>query len=110
MRGRHPALAIDGPGEVVLQIAPVELVTCIDRLEQTARLLQAAVGLVRALGGGWERGKLPKDDEIQPFDVFRYQQLEKPDQAGGIDVSVEDAPKNDDLRGPAAPRPSAAGR
>lgn len=82
----------------------------IEAVRLKARLLQAAVGLVRALGGGWERGKLPKDDEIQPFDVFRYQQLEKPDQAGGIDVSVEDAPKNDDLRGPAATRPSAAGR
>jgi len=62
-----------------------------------ARLLQAAVGLVRALGGGWERGKLPKDSDIQPFDIFDYQKLEKPVPAGDIDVSTKDSPIYDDL-------------
>ena len=62
-----------------------------------ARLLQSAVGLVRALGGGWERGKLPKDSDIQPFDIFDYKKLDKPVPAGDIDVSTQDSPKFDDL-------------
>jgi outer membrane protein, multidrug efflux system len=69
----------------------------IEAVKFKARYMQAAVGLVRSLGGGWDRSKLPKDNEIQPFDMFQYRNLEKPVSAGNIDVSTEDSAVNDNL-------------
>lgn len=57
--------------------------------EGRAELLTSVVELVRSLGGGWDREQLPEDDAIQPFHIFQYTGLKKPDAAGGIDVDVE---------------------
>lgn len=57
--------------------------------EVKADLLRSMVGLIRSLGGGWSREELPKDDDIQPFNVFQYTGLDKPKEEGGIDVEVE---------------------
>lgn len=76
----------------------------IDLAQIKADLLRSSVALVRALGGGWTRGQLPTDDEIQPFGTLQYVDLEKPPTAGGIDVDADPADriKYRDLRTPVA--------
>ncbi|MCA9470841.1 MAG: efflux transporter outer membrane subunit [Nitrospirales bacterium] len=69
----------------------------IELVQVKAELLRATVELVRALGGGWNREQLPKDDEIQPFGTFQYVDLDKPNPAGGIDVHAEDNTLHNDL-------------
>ncbi len=79
-------------------------------IEIKTRLLEASVGLVRALGGGWDRRQLPSDEQIQPFGVLDYEGLDKPKPAGGIDVSTENPVSNNDLTKPvvgAAIKPAA---
>jgi len=75
----------------------------IDSVEIKADLLKATVGLIRALGGGWDRRQLPKDEEIQPFDTFQIRRLDKPRPAGGIDVNAGHNWVNNDLTKPAIP-------
>jgi hypothetical protein len=62
----------------------------IEAMQIKAELLRASVALIRALGGGWNRGQLPADDDIQPFGTFQYVNLDKPPAAGGIDVNAQD--------------------
>ena len=61
----------------------------IESVQLKAELLRASVGLIRALGGGWNRSQLPGDEEIQPFQTFQYTGLDKPPAAGGIDVNLD---------------------
>ncbi|WP_455379409.1 efflux transporter outer membrane subunit [Petrachloros mirabilis] len=75
----------------------------IDAVQLKADLLRASVALIRALGGGWDRKQLPSDDEIQPFGTFQYVNLDKPNPAGGIDVSAQDNSRHNDLTMPAIP-------
>lgn len=85
-----------------LDLVYAEINTLTARIESVkikARLLESTVMLVRALGGGWERGRLPKDDEIQPFEVLDYQHIDTPLPAGGIQ-SPENPDQYRDLRGP----------
>jgi NodT family efflux transporter outer membrane factor (OMF) lipoprotein len=69
----------------------------IDSAQVKTRVLKSSVDLVRALGGGFDRGRLPGDGEVQPFDALQYQGLEKPAPAGGIDVPAEDNAQHNDL-------------
>ncbi|RTL79504.1 MAG: efflux transporter outer membrane subunit [Hyphomicrobiales bacterium] len=69
----------------------------IDAAQVKARVLKSSVDLIRSLGGGWDRGKLPKEDEIQPFDSLQYDGLEKAPAAGGIDVPADDNTRNNNL-------------
>lgn len=71
--------------------------------EIKAELLRSSVGLIRALGGGWNRKILPTDEEIQPFGTFQVRNLKKPPPAGGIDVNAENNWVNNDLTKPAVP-------
>ena len=50
---------------VVAQVAA--LTARIANVQVQARHLQAAVGLIRALGGGWSTKDLPTDDQVLPF-------------------------------------------
>jgi outer membrane protein TolC len=53
--------------------------------------LQASVGLIRALGGGWSTAELPTEDGVLPFaplDVARDDRQARP---GGTEPGVEDA-------------------
>ena len=76
----------------------------ISSVELKTELLKSSVELVRAFGGGWNRGQLPSDDEIQPFGTFQYSDLDKPKPVGGIDVNVgESAKPYNDLTTPKAP-------
>ncbi|BFU94121.1 MAG: Outer membrane efflux protein [Nitrospira sp.] len=75
----------------------------IDSVQIKAELLRASVRLVRSLGGGWNRKQLPTDDQIQPFGVFQYTNLDKPAPAGGIDVNAGNNWVNNDLTRPAIP-------
>lgn len=72
----------------------------ITSVEIKAGLLRSSVALIRALGGGWTRGLLPSDEEIQPFDTLQYVDLEKPPPVGGIDVNAENNWVNNDLTNP----------
>ncbi|GKS64373.1 RND transporter [Nitrospira sp.] len=65
----------------------------ISSVEIKTELLKSSVELVRAFGGGWNRGQLPADDEIQPFGIFQYSDLDKPNSAGGIDVNTGESSK-----------------
>lgn len=69
----------------------------IDALEIKVGLLKSTVGLVRALGGGWNRHQLPNDDQIQPFSPLEYHHLDKPQPVGGIDVPDGEHSKDIDL-------------
>jgi NodT family efflux transporter outer membrane factor (OMF) lipoprotein len=71
--------------------------------EIKADLLRATVGLVRSLGGGWNRKQLPADEEIQPFGTFQVKNLDKPPPAGGIDVNAENNWVNNNLTKPVVP-------
>ncbi|NOT23508.1 MAG: efflux transporter outer membrane subunit [Nitrospiraceae bacterium] len=66
-------------------------------------LLKSSVSLIRALGGGWNRNQLPKDDQIQPFDTFQFVNLAKPKPIGGIDVNAGNNWVNNDLTKPSVP-------
>ncbi|MDD4916046.1 MAG: efflux transporter outer membrane subunit [Methylococcales bacterium] len=75
----------------------------ITAVEVKTGLLQSSVGLIRSLGGGWSNKELPTDDQIQPFGVLQYSNLNKPQPAGGIDVNADNNAVNNDLTKPAAP-------
>jgi outer membrane protein, multidrug efflux system len=79
------------------------LTSRIDAVTIKADLLRSEVGLVRSLGGGWNRKQLPDDEQIQPFDVLQYQNLAKPEPAGGINVNAENNGINNDLTKSAVP-------
>jgi len=68
--------------------------------EIKAGLLRSTVGLVRALGGGWQRDDLPSDEDIQPFGVFEYKGTKTPKPTGGIDVQVEKREEHRDVSKP----------
>ncbi len=63
-------------------------------VEIKTNVLVASVGLIRALGGGWNRDQLPDDKEIQPFGTLQYWDLDKPSKAGGIDVNADPDDRN----------------
>jgi NodT family efflux transporter outer membrane factor (OMF) lipoprotein len=72
-------------------------------VEIKSELLQSSVGLIRALGGGWNRNQLPSDEEIQPFGTFQYVNLEKPAPVKGIDVNAPNNAVHNDLTKPVLP-------
>ena len=87
---------------IYAQLATLE--ARISSVEIKTELLKSSVELVRAFGGGWNRGQLPSDDEIQPFGIFQYSDLDKPKPVGGIDVNVgESAKPYNDLTTPKTP-------
>jgi multidrug efflux system outer membrane protein len=69
----------------------------IDAIKVKTRLITSTVGLVRALGGGWNRGELPTDNEIEPFGPLQYQYLSTPLPAGGIAVPPQNYPEDNNL-------------
>ena len=77
----------------------------ITAVEIKVNLLRASVSLLRALGGGWNRTRVPDDEEIQPFKTLEYDldKLIKPPPARGIDVHAEDNWVNNDLTKPSVP-------
>lgn len=76
----------------------------ISLVEIKTELLKSSVELVRAFGGGWNRDQLPTDDQIQPFGLFQYSDIDKPKPAGGIDVNTgESAKPFNDLTKPPKP-------
>jgi hypothetical protein len=82
------------------------LTTSINSVQIKTNRLVASVALIRALGGGWDRGQLPPDNEIQPFGILQYTDLDKPKPAGGIDVNADPNDrkiKNDNLTKPLVP-------
>jgi multidrug efflux system outer membrane protein len=67
----------------------------IDTARVKMRLLKSTVDLIRALGGGWQRGRLPSDEEVQPFGTLQYEGLEKPAPAGDITIPLDNSANND---------------
>ena len=74
-------------------------------VEIKADLLRSNVSLLRSLGGGWNRERIPEDDEIQPFKTLEYDldKLNKPEPVKGIDVNADNNWVNNDLTKPAIP-------
>jgi NodT family efflux transporter outer membrane factor (OMF) lipoprotein len=70
------------------------LTASIDSVQIKTDLLKASVALIRALGGGWNRDQLPTDNEIQPFGILQYTDLDKPAPSGGIDVDANSNDRN----------------
>jgi NodT family efflux transporter outer membrane factor (OMF) lipoprotein len=85
---------------IYAQLATLE--ARITAVEIKTELLKSSVDLVRAFGGGWNRNQLPSDDQIQPFDIFQYTDLDKPKPVGGIDVNIGESakPYNDLTKSP----------
>ena len=79
------------------------LLARIDSVLIKTELLRSSVTLVRAFGGGWDRNKLPSDDQIQPFNTFQFSDLDKPQPVGGIDVNAGVSKPNNDLTKPHVP-------
>ncbi len=76
----------------------------ISSVEIKTELLKSSVELVRAFGGGWNRSQLPSDDEIQPFGIFQYSDLDKPHSVGGVDVNAAESSQSyNDLTKPQVP-------
>jgi len=87
---------------IYAQLATLE--ARISSVEIKTELLRSTVDLIRAFGGGWNRGQLPSDDQIQPFGIFQYSDLDKPKPVGGIDVNTgESAKPYNDLTKPHVP-------
>jgi NodT family efflux transporter outer membrane factor (OMF) lipoprotein len=86
-----------------LELIYAQVATLTARIESVqikAELLQSSVGLIRALGGGWNRNQLPKDEQIQPFGTFQYVNLNKPAPLKGIDVNADNNSIHNDLTKP----------
>ncbi len=66
----------------------------VDQVRIKARLLRSTVDLIRSLGGGWDRGKLPDDEEIQPFTPLQYDIQAKPQPVGDVDTAQSPADTN----------------
>ena len=50
----------------------------IDQVQVQASALQNTVGLIRALGGGWDSRQLPTPDQTMSFGVMQYSGLKEP--------------------------------
>jgi outer membrane protein, multidrug efflux system len=86
-----------------LELIYAQVATLTARIESVqikAELLQSSVGLIRALGGGWNRNQLPKDEQIQPFGTFQYVNLNKPAPLKGIDVNADNNSIHNNLTKP----------
>src|SRR5262245_775384 len=92
-----------------LEVIYAQLNTLLARIDLVvikADLLKSSVALNRALGGGWNRRQLPKDEQIQPFGTFQFINLitgDKPSPAGGIDVNAGKNWIHNDLTKPSVP-------
>ena len=92
-----------------LEVIYAQLNTLLARIDLVvikADLLKSSVALNRALGGGWNRKQLPKDEQIQPFGTFQFINLitgDKPSPVGGIDVNAGNNSVNNDLTRPSVP-------
>jgi NodT family efflux transporter outer membrane factor (OMF) lipoprotein len=89
-----------------LELIYAQVATLTARIESVqikAELLQSSVGLIRALGGGWNRQDLPSDEQIQPFGTFQYVNLDKPPPVKGIDVNATNNAIHNDLTKPFRP-------
>ncbi|WP_323992501.1 efflux transporter outer membrane subunit [Nguyenibacter sp. L1] len=75
----------------------------ISQVQVATRYFQAQVGLIRALGGGWNDRLLPTPDQTMSFSILQYDGLRHPAPAGGI-AGVRDETPYDDLAGSAAPK------
>lgn len=73
------------------------LTSRIDAIQVKTNLLNSSVALIRSLGGGWHRKKLPTDQEIQPMSVVEVNDFVNPKQMKGIEVNSNDNSKNNDL-------------
>jgi outer membrane protein, multidrug efflux system len=86
-----------------LELIYAQVATLTARIESVqikAELLQSSVALIRALGGGWNRNQLPKDEQIQPFGTFQYVNLNKPAPLKGIDVNADNNSIHNNLTKP----------
>jgi NodT family efflux transporter outer membrane factor (OMF) lipoprotein len=89
-----------------LELIYAQVATLTARIESVqikAELLQSSVGLIRALGGGWNRSQMPTDEQIQPFGTFQYVNLNKPAPVKGIDVNADNNAIHNDLTKPFLP-------
>lgn len=78
------------------------LTSRIDAVQVKTNLLNSSVALIRSLGGGWHRKKLPADQDIQPMSVFEVSDFVNPKQIKGMEVGSTDNSKNIDLTKPVA--------
>lgn len=83
------------------------LTSKIDAIQVKTNLLNASVSLIRSLGGGWTRKKLPKEDDIQPMDIFEPVDFTNPKQIKGIEVNSKDNTKYNNFTKPSNPAKAA---
>lgn len=78
--------------------------TRIHQIEVATRLYQADIGLIRALGGGWNVKLLPTMDQTLSITPLQYDDLHHPQPVGGVDISQHpEAFENLSSAAPSAP-------
>ncbi|CAI9121044.1 efflux transporter outer membrane subunit [Brytella acorum] len=65
--------------------------TRIHQVEVATRLFQADVGLIRALGGGWNVHLMPTMDQTLSIEPLQYSDLHHPAPVGGVTISQDPA-------------------
>jgi multidrug efflux system outer membrane protein len=68
-----------------------ELTALTTEVQVEVSRLQASVGLIRALGGGWSTADLPSEDGVLPFGPLDYAGNDRQPRPDGTDPDVEDA-------------------
>ena len=68
-----------------------ELTALTTEVQVEVSRLQASVGLIRALGGGWSTADLPSEDGVLPFGPLDYAGNDRHPRPDGTDPDVEDA-------------------
>ncbi|GBQ94604.1 efflux transporter outer membrane subunit [Asaia lannensis] len=82
------------------------LETRIHQIEVATRLYQADIGLIRALGGGWNVKLLPTMDQTLSIAPLQYDDLHHPQPVGGVNISQH--PESFENLSSAAPQAPAA--
>ncbi|MEA2730458.1 MAG: outer membrane protein multidrug efflux system [Acetobacteraceae bacterium] len=68
-----------------------ELTALTTEVQVEVSRLQASVGLIRALGGGWSTADLPSENGVLPFGPLDYAGNDRQPRPDGTDPDVEDA-------------------
>jgi NodT family efflux transporter outer membrane factor (OMF) lipoprotein len=75
----------------VLVAQQTELTALTVQVQVQVSRLQASVGLIRALGGGWSTAELPTEDEVLPFGPLDFTDSDRQPPQDGIGARAREA-------------------
>jgi multidrug efflux system outer membrane protein len=71
-----------------------ELIALTAEVQVEVSRMQASVGLISALGGGWSTADLPTEDGVLPFDPLDVKGNDRQPRPDGTGVGTEEASKS----------------